>query len=585
MINYGIFGTDCRPGFGQDNPHGIGRGSISLFRRKGNSCGASCRQTAAWLRERAASKAEIWCGKGTGVLGMGWKKATRPASRQSVSAAAAGLIAVVVAFVGGDLPAHAEPWAPVNDIQLKNDLTTLKEYGIIPGNVTTWPIPWAAISGALARAQGQNLPPHVEAAIARVRAKMPTRRDFRRPRASAEAVAANRARFVRDFGGGARGDFDSRVSFERHWARAYARLSVNFRDDPVDPQDINLDGSYGAVALGNWMLFGGRVEQWWGPGWDAAMQLSNNARPLPIVGLARLEPKPFETKWLSWLGPWNLRLFAGRKSKLRDDFAHPWLAGYRVDFAPTRWMSWGLTYMVQFCGKGRPCSFTNLRKALLPFPNQLNTVQKAIRGDPGDAQSGWDLTFHGTLGELAWSAYTQQVWEDQAEDTGALYGLSLTGYAYWLGGTQWRLMGEVADTVVDRLTVIHKASKGGLLFQNVIYRDGSTYRRRVLGPSLDFNSLQVTGRLMLQLDSGPSVELIYRYAGINRPDLQQGRPFRAHLVSGNHEKINMLETRVIWPTARFGTFRFEAGLADDAPNTPGRSPIRGRVEFGWSYGF
>ncbi len=481
--------------------------------------------------------------------------------------------------------ASAEPWAPVNDIRLKNDIATLKEYGVIRGPVNTWPIPWAAISRDLAQAQGRAYPSHILAAIARVRAKMPKRSDFRRPKASAEAMATNRARLVRDFGGGARGDFDSRVSFERHWARAYVRLSVNFRDDPVDPHDVSLDGSYGAVALGNWMLFGGRVEQWWGPGWDSALLLSNNARPLPVIGIGRLEAKPFESKWLRWIGPWNVRLFAGRKSKLRDDFAHPWLAGYRVDFAPTSWMSWGLTYMVQFCGQGRPCSLANLRKALLPFPNQTNTRVDRLRKDPGDAQSGWDLTFHGVIGDVAWSAYTQQAWEDQAEDTGALYGLSLTGHTSWLDGAQWRVMGEVADTVVDRLTFIHKTSKGGLLFQNSIYRDGSTYRRRVLGPSLDFNSLLVTGRLMLQLDSGPSVELIYRYAGINKPDPGQGNPLRAHLVSANHEKINMLETRVIWPTERFGTFRFEVGLADDAPNTPGRSPTQGRIEVGWRYGF
>ena len=43
-------------------------------------------------------------------------------------------------LLGMGSPARAEPWAPVNDIQLKNDLTTLKEYGVIPGNVTTWSV-------------------------------------------------------------------------------------------------------------------------------------------------------------------------------------------------------------------------------------------------------------------------------------------------------------------------------------------------------------------------------------------------------------------------------------------------------------
>ncbi|RMF13251.1 MAG: hypothetical protein D6757_08315, partial [Alphaproteobacteria bacterium] len=144
-----------------------------------------------------------------------------------------GILAAGAEGLARPRPAHAEPWAPVNDIRLKNDITTLKEYGLIPSAVTTWPIAWATISRALADVEGP-LPAHVAAAVARVRAKMPHRRDFRQPKASAQVMGTNRARLVRDFNGGARGDFDSRVSFERHWARAYARLSVNFRDDPLD---------------------------------------------------------------------------------------------------------------------------------------------------------------------------------------------------------------------------------------------------------------------------------------------------------------------------------------------------------------
>ncbi|RME28513.1 MAG: capsule assembly Wzi family protein, partial [Candidatus Zixiibacteriota bacterium] len=364
------------------------------------------------------------------------------------------------------------------------------------------------------------------------------------------------------------------------------RLSVNFRDDPLDRHDVNFDGSYGAVAFGNWMLFAGRVEQWWGPGWDSALLLSNNARPMPLIGLGRLEAKPFESRWLRWIGPWNLRMFAGRKSKNRNDFPHPFEVGYRVDFQPTRWMSWGLTYMVQFCGQGRPCSFTSIRKAVLPFPNQTNTRanKNRLQNDPGDAQAGWDVSFQGTLAGLGWTLYTEQAFEDQIEDTIALYGATLTGRTGLLGGAQWRFVGEMADTFGDRTSIVFRKSKGQpFIYQNSIFTDGPTYRGRILGASLDFNSLLVTGRLMLQFDAGPSWELMVRHADINRPEA--GGSIRPHLISANRERINILETRLIWPTERFGQIRLEAGLADDAPNTPGRSPTKGRVEVGWSYGF
>ncbi|GIW56017.1 MAG: hypothetical protein KatS3mg082_2421 [Nitrospiraceae bacterium] len=288
---------------------------------------------------------ESCTGKGMGVADSG----VRNIGMRRLACGAALALALVTAAGGTAVsprPARAEPWAPVNDIQLKNDITTLKEYGIIPGSVTTWPIPWAAISGALARAQGQAYPPHVMAAIARVRAKMPKRADFRRPKASAEAMGTNRARLVRDFGGGARGDFDSRVAVERHWASAYARLAVNFRDDPVDPHDINLDGSYGAVALGNWMLFGGRVEQWWGPGWDAcdAADLEQRPRPLPVVGLGQARSRsPSRRRWLRWIGPWNLRALRRAHEQAQERFRASLAgAGYREStLRRRRWLSLG----------------------------------------------------------------------------------------------------------------------------------------------------------------------------------------------------------------------------------------------------
>ncbi|RMG87729.1 MAG: capsule assembly Wzi family protein [Chloroflexi bacterium] len=336
------------------------------------------------------------------------------------------------------------------------------------------------------------------------------------------------------------------------------------------------------MALGNWMLFAGRVEQWWGPGWDTALLLSNNARPMPMVGLARLESKPFKTKWLRWIGPWNVRLFGARMSKLRADFVHPWLVGYRIDFAPAPWLSLGLTRLVQFCGKGRPCGAKTLFKVLNPAPNQLNVGSR--KPDRGNAQAGYEIAFHGTFGSMGWSVYTEQAFEDQAEDNIATYGISLTGRMEAFGGGQWRVVGEASDTLDDRLAfnLGHTDRPFSSIYRNGVYTDGSIYRHRTLGSSLDFDSLLVTGRLMMQFDAGPSVELILRHAGINP---RANNVLRPHLVSRTAEKINMLETRIIWPTERFGTFRLEGGIADDAPNTPGRSPTRGRIEMGWSYGF
>ncbi len=47
------------------------------------------------------------------------------------------------------------------------------------------------------------------------------------------------------------------------------------------------------------------MTHWWGPGWISALALSNNARPIPQIGISRIDTSPFKTKWLSWMGPWQ----------------------------------------------------------------------------------------------------------------------------------------------------------------------------------------------------------------------------------------------------------------------------------------
>ena len=46
------------------------------------------------------------------------------------------------------------------------------------------------------------------------------------------------------------------------------------------------DGSFLAQRLGDdVLLYGGWLTHWWGPGWISALALSDNARPMPQVGL------------------------------------------------------------------------------------------------------------------------------------------------------------------------------------------------------------------------------------------------------------------------------------------------------------
>ena len=122
--------------------------------------------------------------------------------------------------------------------------------------------------------------------------------------------------------GAARDDADLRISGDRLFHRAYARLSVGYRRDPND-QNINFDGSVLGLTIGNWLMFAGYQDQWFGPGFDSALTLSSNARPSPKISVQRLDPKEINLPVLRWLGPVQLNLTLSLGEDGRNDFDRP----------------------------------------------------------------------------------------------------------------------------------------------------------------------------------------------------------------------------------------------------------------------
>ena len=109
------------------------------------------------------------------------------------------------------------------------------------------------------------------------------------------------------------------VSGETGGERWSARLDLSLHGDAQDDQSVRPDGSYLAGQAGNWVVSAGWLDRWWGPGWDGSLIWSNNARPLPGIALDRVRSTPFETKWLSWIGPWRATFFLGALERERAD--------------------------------------------------------------------------------------------------------------------------------------------------------------------------------------------------------------------------------------------------------------------------
>ena len=146
-----------------------------------------------------------------------------------------------------------------------------------------------------------------------------------------------------------------------------------------------LDGSYFAARLGNWSASFGQQERWWGPGWDGSLILSTNARPIPAISIDRRIPEPFETKWLSWIGPWSFHSFIGRMEEERT-ISNPYLWGMRSELKPTilSGIEVGFFRVMQLGGDGRPQGFSTWLDAFLSQDNYgANTGNNDRSKEPG----------------------------------------------------------------------------------------------------------------------------------------------------------------------------------------------------------
>lgn len=484
-----------------------------------------------------------------------------------------GQISLVLGLISVNV-ASASPWAGPGDRQLRFDIELLADYGVIDGPVTSWPIPWAQITRGISENNDRIWPVHVERAIARIMGQVPKRRDYKQFGLNADLRGTNSARVVRGFDGGARTDADARFSIDRHWSSTFVQLQINVRDDPRDGT-VQFDGSYVAQAVGNWIFYGGLVDQWYGPGFDGGLVLTNNARPTPKVGLMRLDPKPFKWRFLRWIGPWQLNVFASRLENDRNDFAHPYFMGIRFSMRPLKGLDIGFSRGLQLCGQGRPCGFSIWTDALIAFGDLDNT---GTFDEPGNQLASIDFRYGRRLGKSTMSIYAELMGEDEdgffIDDLSVLMGGSLAGYAQ---GTElsWRLGVEYSDTFTDRF---FGESRPNQTFNNFIFTDGYSYRGRTLAHSLDTDSRLFTVGGFVTDRGDREYFLRYRYADIN------GSGTTKQLVSLNREKINIVEGGVTWPL-EFGAITAEVRFMDDRPNTPGISDFDVSIEAGWRIRF
>ncbi len=465
----------------------------------------------------------------------------------------------------------ASPWAEVGDAQLRSDIEVLAAAGLIDDVTTQWPIPWGGLLSRLEKSDGLEFEPgYVRAAAERVEAE------------GRKAVAVDRVNYaiaddftnlpdvVRGFDALGREDAQGQVSAEWMGEDNAARLQIGAQSlNHIDRQTLLLDGSYGMHRIGDALLYAGYITHWWGPGWDTALSLSNNARPFPQVGITRMDTAPFSSPWLSWLGPWQAEFLVG----LLDG---PRLArntvfdGTRVSFNPFPGFEFALARSQELCGSNQPpTAYFDGIHPCNPLAEYINVRNDPTHPSESKDEVDFDLRYTNRIGDISYAVYTQEMNRDTGpfvhSDTSHLFGASA-----WVPmcDTAVRFTAEYADTISTQNFFSFNKDFYGQTYWDYKYQDGWQYRGRTLGSSLDTDSRLASFHASWPGAGNWTYTLSYYRASIGSPNTptmdSSVVAAGANRVSAIPVNIDIGEARVHFPIEQL-SIDLAVRLQDDRP--------------------
>jgi hypothetical protein len=447
----------------------------------------------------------------------------------------------------------AGPVVSPGNSALRADIQLLADYGVVEGPVTTWPLAWGPILVDLEDAEGAStLPSHLLRALQRVRdvARRETGVDGVHYRATLSG-AENPSR-VRSFADTPRepGEIGAGLSWSGD------RLAIDLNGQAVrsasDGKEFRADGSMLAVTLGNVAIAAGTLDRWWGPGWDGSLILSSNARPVPALTIDRNFTDAFESRWLRWLGPWDLSVIFGRMEEERA-IPDTQFFGLRFNFRPLPALEIGLSRTAQWCGEGRPCDLETFADLLVGNDN-LGDDGIGAADEPGNQLAGVD--FRWSLARIALPAalYGQFIGEDEAGGFPsrflAQFGVEAGGF--WGDRWSYRWFGEIAETSCG---FYESDDNFNCAYNHGIYQSGYRYRGRAIGHGADNDARLLSAGLMLLDDAGTHWSVLARYGELNRG----GAPDTRNSLTASRQDIASLD--VSWGRLfRYGVIELGAGM-------------------------
>ena len=339
---------------------------------------------------------------------------------------------IMVSLALAAASASAGPVAAPGDIGLRHDIQLLADYGVISGPVTTWPISWDAIAADLQIAMDSKviLPNAVDRTMQRLVVRVNREIQRGKPRMNSRLSVAEEPRRIRSFSDTPLEEGEVSAGFSWLGERVSLDLNATGAYKPLDDEEARADGSRIALDMGNVTLAVSTMDRWWGPGWDGSLILSNNARPIPAITLGRNRTHAFKSKWLSWIGPWDLDVIWGQMEEDRA-ISSPRFFGMRFAFRPFKSLEIGLSRSAIWCGDTRPCDFDTFWDIFRGKDN-LGDDGATFENEPSDQLAGFDMRWSNMWFGQPMALYAQAIGEDEAGGFPSRYigqvGIETSGY-------------------------------------------------------------------------------------------------------------------------------------------------------------
>jgi hypothetical protein len=380
-------------------------------------------------------------------------------------------------------------WFESGDVVLRIDLMLLNDAGVIRLPITEWPLPRAAVRHAIDEAKTfQALNTAVTLALERVRARL----DHGGARgagrlALAGTVGGGSPALLRNFATPVRedGELGVRAAYEN--ARFAVSLNATAVASPEDGQELRADGSHATLQWGNWLFSANTLDRFWGPSHESSLILSNNARPMPTVMVERATARPFESRWLDWLGPWRFSFGISRMEGSREDIDRPLFMAWRVAVMPFKDIELGFSRTAQFCGEQLSCDLDTFGNMLAGNDNV--GIDATAENEPGNQMAGFDIRWASPLGSWPYAIYSQMIGEDESSYLPAKY-LAQYGLEAWRPSRD----GGMLQMFAEYSTTTCSANTDRGPYYNCAYNQGQfnvegyRYRGRVIGYTADRDS-------------------------------------------------------------------------------------------------